>query len=62
MTPEEWEDCIRQGTVRCRSCGAIYTIKEVPPRYLWMPTRRGQITGPNGTSLVKFPTHRIIRT
>jgi hypothetical protein len=61
LTPEEWENSIKRGTVTCIFCKTNYRLKEVQPRYLWMPTRMGRPTGPGGASLLKLPTYRMVR-
>jgi hypothetical protein len=61
LTPQSWERQIQSGSFTCNHCGSHYIFREMQPRYLWMPTRMGITTGPDGTSLVALPTHRMIR-
>lgn len=54
------EESLRHGELACPTCRTAYKIKQDPhPRYLWMPVRAGQSTGPNGSHLLELPIFRV---
>lgn len=59
LTPEDVMNASKQGEIECPKCKKLFYLKRALPRYLWMPTRMGKVTGPGGSSLVSLPTYRI---
>jgi hypothetical protein len=60
LTPEQLEESVKQGYLHCPVCQTTYENREAPnPRLLWMPTRYGRPTGPDGASLVALPVYRV---
>lgn len=60
LTRQRLEEAVERGHLCCPVCQTTYEIKEAPnPRLLWMPTRYGRPTGPDGASLVALPVYRV---
>lgn len=59
LTPERVMEASKRGEIECPKCKKLYKLKSSLPRYLWMPTRMGKVTGPDGASLIQLPTYRI---
>jgi hypothetical protein len=59
FAPEQLVEAAERGYLCCPVCQTTYEILEAPtPRLLWMPTRYGRPTGPDGASLVSLPVYR----
>lgn len=59
LSPEQLAEGEGPKEVNCPVCGSPYVVEEDDsPRYLWMPTRAGVPTTPDGSGLLKIPVYR----
>ena len=60
LSIDQLEDAVQRGRLSCPVCQTTYETREAPnPRVLWMPTRYGRATGPDGASLISLPVYRL---